>query len=125
MNFGGVFHCMSCQRESPRREFTPVLVPGENFTPVRNLATRTRSGSDEKFSGHSDFSPDPELLTPTESRLDRRSFMDPICCNFCMVLSGGWAHDLGKFRISMIHRFMTLHPVGESREAPRWTPDAI
>ena len=27
-----------------------------------------RSGSDEKLSAHSDFSPDPELLTPTESR---------------------------------------------------------
>ena len=27
-----------------------------------------RSGSDEKISAHSDFSPDPELLTPTESR---------------------------------------------------------
>ena len=26
-----------------------------------------RSGSDEKISTHSDFSPDPELLTPTES----------------------------------------------------------
>ena len=31
---------MSCRRESPRGEFTPVLVPGRelNFTPVRNLA---------------------------------------------------------------------------------------
>ena len=27
-----------------------------------------RSGSDEKLSAHSDFNPDPELLTPTESR---------------------------------------------------------
>ena len=27
-----------------------------------------RSGSNEKISAHSDFSPDPELLTPTESR---------------------------------------------------------
>ena len=27
-----------------------------------------RPGSDEKLSAHSDFSPDPELLTPTESR---------------------------------------------------------
>ena len=27
-----------------------------------------RSGYDEKLSAHSDFSPDPELLTPTESR---------------------------------------------------------
>ena len=27
-----------------------------------------RSGSDEKISVHSDFSPDPELLTPAESR---------------------------------------------------------
>ena len=27
-----------------------------------------RSGSDEKLSAHSDFSPDTELLTPTESR---------------------------------------------------------
>ena len=32
-------HKMSCQRESPRREFTPVVVPGENFTSVRKLAT--------------------------------------------------------------------------------------
>ena len=30
--------------------------------------TTERSGSDEKLSAHSDFSPDPELLTPTESR---------------------------------------------------------
>ena len=27
-----------------------------------------RSGSDEKISAHPDFCPDPELLTPTESR---------------------------------------------------------
>ena len=25
----------------------------------------------------------------------------------------GWGHDLAKFRISMIHRFMTSHPVAE------------
>ena len=30
--------------------------------------TTERSGSDEKLSAHSDFSADPELLTPTESR---------------------------------------------------------
>ena len=30
---------ISCWSESTRREFTPVLVPGENFTPVGNLAT--------------------------------------------------------------------------------------
>ena len=29
----------ACWRESPRRELTPVFVPGENFTPVRNFAT--------------------------------------------------------------------------------------
>ena len=33
-------HKMSCRRESPRRKFTPV-VPGQNFTSVRNLATVT------------------------------------------------------------------------------------
>ena len=26
--------------------------------------------------------------------------------------------------LTMIHRFMTSHPVAKSREAPRWTPDA-
>ena len=39
----------------------------------------------------------------------------------------GGGHDSNSawylFRITMIHRFMTSHPV--SREAPRWTPDAI
>ena len=41
----------------------------------------------------------------------------------------GGAHDLAKFRVPMIHRFMTSHPVAELllcfREAPRWMPDAI
>ena len=32
------------------------------------VADYQRSGSDEKISAHSDFSPDSELLTPTESR---------------------------------------------------------
>ena len=36
---------------------------------------------------------------------------------------GAGGHDLAKFRVSMIHRFMTSHPVAESREAQRWTPD--
>ena len=79
---------MSCQRESPRREFTPVLEPGREFnSSTKSRNENQRSGSDEKLSAHSDFSPDPELLTPTESRWGRRSFKDPICCNFCMVLS--------------------------------------
>ena len=30
---------MSCRHESSRREFTPVVYRGENFTPVRNLTT--------------------------------------------------------------------------------------
>ena len=30
-----------------------------------------------------------------------------------IVKPGGRGYDLGKFRISMIHRFMTSHPVGE------------
>ena len=29
---------MTPARLSPRNEFTPVLAPGENFTPVQNLA---------------------------------------------------------------------------------------
>ena len=88
---------MSCRRESPRREFTPVLVPGREFhSGTKSRNANQRSGSDEKLSGHSDFSPDPELLTPTESRLSRRSFLDPICCNFCMVLSGGWGARLSE-----------------------------
>ena len=37
----------------------------------------------------------------------------------------GGAHDLAKFRISMIPRFMTSHPDSISRDAQRWTPDAI
>ena len=79
---------MSCQRESARREFTPVLVPGREFhSGTKSRNANQRSGSDEKLSAHSDFSPDTELLTPTESRWGRRSFKDPICCNFCMVLS--------------------------------------
>ena len=32
------------------------------------VADYQRSGSDEKICAHSDFSPDSELLTPTESR---------------------------------------------------------
>ena len=54
---------MSCQRESPRRELTLVLVSGENFTLVRNLAavsckreTTTRFGVNRKqyveYNGH-------------------------------------------------------------------------
>ena len=79
---------MSCQRESPRRGFTPVLEPGREFnSSTKSRNANQRSGSDEKLSAHSDFSSDPELLTPTESRWGRRSFKDPICCNFCMVLS--------------------------------------
>ena len=79
---------MSCQRESARREFTPVLVPGRDFhSGTKSRNANQRSGSDEKLSAHSDFSPDTELLTLTESRWGRRSFKDPICCNFCMVLS--------------------------------------
>ena len=31
-------HKMPCRREPPWREFTPVLVPRRDFTPVRNLA---------------------------------------------------------------------------------------
>ena len=37
-------------------------------TKNRCVADNQRSGSDEKISAHSDFSPDSELLTPTESR---------------------------------------------------------
>ena len=67
---------MSCQRESPRREFTPVLEPGREFnSSTKSRNENQRSGSDEKLSAHSDFSPDPELLTPTESRWGRRSFI--------------------------------------------------
>ena len=33
-------HKMSCRRESPRREFTPVLVPGREFHP----STKSRNG---------------------------------------------------------------------------------
>ena len=81
-------HKMSCQRESPRREFTPVLEPGREFhSGTKSRNANHRSGSDEKLSAHYDFSPDPKLLTPTESRWGCRSFIDPICCNFCMVLS--------------------------------------
>ena len=49
---------------SYRQLFRPIW--GESMASVwRN---NQRSGSDEKLSAHSDFSPDPELLTPTESR---------------------------------------------------------
>ena len=30
---------VSCWRDSPRREFTPVVEPGRDFTPVRDFAT--------------------------------------------------------------------------------------
>ena len=35
--FSWYHHKISCRRESPRREFTPLLSRGEIFTPVRNL----------------------------------------------------------------------------------------
>ena len=92
---------MSCQRESPRREFTPVLVPGREFhSGTKSRNANQRSGSDEKLSGHSDFSPDTELLTLTESRWGRRSFIDPIAVIFawfCLCFLG-WFNSLFSLR---------------------------
>ena len=52
---------------------------------------KQRSGSDEKMSAHSDFSPDPELLTPTESRQPRIAvfcLQNLICLHYYFCWSG-------------------------------------
>ena len=51
-----------------------------------------------------------------------------ISCMEVWLYPGGGGDDLAKFRISMIHRFMTSGcrvAALFSREAQRWTPDAI
>ena len=52
----------------------------------------------------------------------------PSILKLISVFQGGeGGGDLAKFRVPMIHQFMTSHPVAELflREAQRWTPDAI
>ena len=61
--------------------------------------------------GHSLWPPSVSVLTPYQV-LDRRSFIDPICCNSCMVLSMllGWFWPIFLFSLRDINLTLGLLP---------------